>query len=101
VTARPPAVDLAREVATRVGALDGVVAVALGGSAGRGLADDRSHLDLAVYYDPARPFSVAELAALVTAGAAARGDLSTSAAVPSGRWPAWSRCCSPSTGGGS
>jgi predicted nucleotidyltransferase len=59
-------VALAREVASRVAALDGVVAVALGGSAGRGLADERSDLDLAVYYDPARPFSVAELAALAT-----------------------------------
>ena len=59
-------VALAREVAARVAALDGVVAVALGGSAGRGLADDRSDLDLAVYYHPARPFAVAELAALAT-----------------------------------
>jgi predicted nucleotidyltransferase len=58
--------ELAREVASRVAVLDGVVAVALGGSAGRGLADERSDLDLAVYYDPARPFSVAGLAALVT-----------------------------------
>jgi predicted nucleotidyltransferase len=58
--------ELAREVASRVAALDGVVAVALGGSAGRGLADERSDLDLAVYYDPARPFSVAGLAALAT-----------------------------------
>ena len=57
-------VALAREIAARVAALDGVVAVALGGSAGRGLADERSDLDLALYYDPARPFSVAELAAL-------------------------------------
>jgi len=39
-------IALAREVAARVAALDGVVAVALGGSAGRGLADDRSDLDL-------------------------------------------------------
>ena len=57
---------LAREVAARVADLDGVVAVALGGSAGRGLADDRSDLDLAVYYHPARPFSVARLAGLAT-----------------------------------
>jgi predicted nucleotidyltransferase len=57
---------LAREVAARVAALDGVVAVALGGSAGRGRADERSDLDLAVYYDPARPFSVAGLAAVAT-----------------------------------
>jgi Nucleotidyltransferase domain len=53
-------------VAGRVAALDGVVAVALGGSLGRGRADRRSDVDLGVYYDPARPFSVAELRALVT-----------------------------------
>ena len=59
-------VTLAREVAARVAVLDGVMAVALGGSAGRGRADERSDLDLAVYYDPARPFSVAGLAAVAT-----------------------------------
>jgi predicted nucleotidyltransferase len=65
---RPAAgpLGLARRVADRLATLDGVAAVALGGSAGRGLADGRSDLDLAVYYDPARPFSVAELAALAT-----------------------------------
>jgi hypothetical protein len=59
-------VELATEVAGRVGALDGVVAVALGGSLGIGRADPRSDVDLGVYYDPARPFSVAEFRALVT-----------------------------------
>jgi len=59
-------VELATEVAGRVGALDGVVAVALGGSLGLGRADPRSDVDLGVYYDPARPFSVAEFRALVT-----------------------------------
>jgi predicted nucleotidyltransferase len=58
--------ELAEEVAARVGALDGVVAVALGGSLARGRADGRSDVDLGVYYDPARPFSVAELRALAT-----------------------------------
>jgi predicted nucleotidyltransferase len=59
-------VELATEVASRVGALDGVVAVALGGSLGRGRADRHADVDLAVYYDPARPFSPAEFRALVT-----------------------------------
>jgi predicted nucleotidyltransferase len=58
--------ELAREVAGRVGELDGVVAVALGGSLARGRADDRSDVDLGIYYDPARPFSVEELRALAT-----------------------------------
>ena len=59
-------VELATEVATRVGALDGVVAVALGGSLARGRADGRSDVDLGIYYHPARPFSIDELRALAT-----------------------------------
>jgi predicted nucleotidyltransferase len=58
--------DLAREVAVRVGALAGVVAVALGGSLARGRGDPHSDVDLGVYYDPARPFAVGALRALVT-----------------------------------
>lgn len=42
------------------------MAVALGGSPGRGRADLRSDVDLGVYYDPARPFSVVEFRAPVT-----------------------------------
>jgi predicted nucleotidyltransferase len=59
-------VELARQVAARVGALDGVVAVALGGSLARERADGRSDVDLGIYYDPARPFGVEELRALAT-----------------------------------
>jgi predicted nucleotidyltransferase len=58
--------ELAAEVAARVGALDGVVAVALGGSRARGRGDGHADVDLGVYYDPARPFSVDELRALAT-----------------------------------
>ena len=58
--------ELAREVAARVGALDGVVAVALGGSLARGRGDARSDVDLGIYYDPDSPFSVEELRALAT-----------------------------------
>ena len=58
--------ELAREVAARVGALDGVVAVALGGSLARGRGDAHSDVDLGIYYDPARPFSIEALRALVT-----------------------------------
>jgi len=78
-------VTLAQEIASRVAALDGVLAVALGGSAGRGLADERSDLDLALYYDPARPFSVAELAAL----AAELDDRHAPEVVSFGDWGPW------------
>jgi predicted nucleotidyltransferase len=58
--------ELAREVAARIGALDGVVAAALGGSLARGRGDTHSDVDLGIYYDPARPFSIEALRALVT-----------------------------------
>ena len=51
-------VELATEIADQIGTLDGVVAVTLGGSLARGRADQRSDVDLGLYYDPARPFSV-------------------------------------------
>jgi hypothetical protein len=41
-------IDLAREVANRIGAMDGVVAVTLGGSLARGRADQRSDRDTRV-----------------------------------------------------
>jgi hypothetical protein len=59
-------VELAREVAARIGALDGVVAVTLGGSLARGRADPRSDVDLGLHYDPAKPFSVEGLRTLAT-----------------------------------
>jgi predicted nucleotidyltransferase len=59
-------VALAHEVAARVGALDGVAAVALGGSLARGRGDTSSDVDLGIYYDPARPFSVEALRDLAT-----------------------------------
>lgn len=57
-------IDLANEVAQRLSAIEGVVAVVLGGSAARGEADERSDLDLGIYYRPERPPSVAALRAL-------------------------------------
>jgi predicted nucleotidyltransferase len=59
-------VELARQVAARIGRLDGVAAVALGGSLARGRGDAHSDVDLGLYYDPARPFSIEELRAVVT-----------------------------------
>jgi Nucleotidyltransferase domain/Domain of unknown function (DUF4037) len=52
------------EVSTRLAAIDGVVAVVLGGSRARGEADPHSDVDLGLYYDPARPLAIAQLRAL-------------------------------------
>lgn len=51
-------------VAERLAAVDGVVAVVLGGSRARGQADELSDVDLGLYYDPARPLAIADLRAL-------------------------------------
>jgi predicted nucleotidyltransferase len=42
--------ELADQVAARLGKIDGVVAVSLGGSWARGSADNRSDIDLGIYY---------------------------------------------------
>jgi predicted nucleotidyltransferase len=48
--AKSPATKLAEKIAKKVAAIDGVVAVTLGGSHARGAADDASDVDLGVYY---------------------------------------------------
>ena len=50
-------------VVRRVAKLDGVAAIVLGGSRARGNADERSDIDLGIYYDGANPFSTATLGA--------------------------------------
>ncbi|HEY9158679.1 nucleotidyltransferase domain-containing protein [Candidatus Binatus sp.] len=50
-------------VAGRVAKIDGVAAIVLGGSRARGNADERSDIDLGIYYDGAHPFSTAALGA--------------------------------------
>ncbi|HXJ33618.1 MAG TPA: nucleotidyltransferase domain-containing protein [Candidatus Eisenbacteria bacterium] len=57
------ALDVA-PIAARLAAVDGVVAVALGGSRARGAAGPESDHDLGLYYDPARPPSRDALNAL-------------------------------------
>lgn len=47
--------DTAQIVADRLGQIEGVVAVVLGGSRARGTASPNSDIDLGIYYDPARP----------------------------------------------
>ena len=52
---------LARRISTRLGGLEGVVAVALGGSWARGDAQPDSDLDLGLYYDPTGPLRIQDL----------------------------------------
>jgi predicted nucleotidyltransferase len=61
VSADPSAVDA---IAAQLGAVPGVLAVALGGSRARGTAGPGSDVDLGLYYDPARPPSLDALNAL-------------------------------------
>lgn len=56
--------DTAQFVAERLGRLEGVVAVVLGGSRARGTATPTSDIDLGIYYDPDQPPSLDGLRAL-------------------------------------
>lgn len=55
--------EILTRVVARVSKIDGVQAIVLGGSRARGTADERSDIDLGIYYDGANPFSVAALGA--------------------------------------
>jgi predicted nucleotidyltransferase len=54
-------------VVGRVAKIDGVAAIVLGGSRARGTADERSDIDLGIYYDSAHPFSTVALGAAAQA----------------------------------
>ncbi|MBI1257271.1 MAG: DNA polymerase subunit beta [Chloroflexi bacterium] len=56
--------EIAQQVADRLGEIDGVVAVVLGGSRARGAASPNSDIDLGIYYDPDQRPSLAALRAL-------------------------------------
>ena len=56
--------ELAEHVAGRLGSIEGVAAVALGGSMARREAHPDSDIDLGVYYRPGNPPSVVELRSL-------------------------------------
>jgi predicted nucleotidyltransferase len=51
------------DVVARVSKIEGVRAIVLGGSRARGTADERSDIDLGIYYDAKQPFSIAALGA--------------------------------------
>jgi len=55
--------EILSQVVASVSKIDGIVAIVLGGSRARGTADDRSDIDLGIYYDAARPFSTMALGA--------------------------------------
>ncbi len=55
--------EILRQVVSRVSKIDGVQAIVLGGSRARGTADERSDIDLGIYYDGAHPFSTVALGA--------------------------------------
>ncbi|MFN8450229.1 MAG: nucleotidyltransferase domain-containing protein [Anaerolineae bacterium] len=58
------ALDTAQSIADRLGEIDGIVAVVLGGSQVRGTAAPNSDIDLGLYYDPAHPPALSVLRAL-------------------------------------
>jgi Nucleotidyltransferase domain len=53
--------ELLDRVVGRVGTIDGVAAIALGGSRARGTEDRHSDVDLGLYYDGEQPFSIGAL----------------------------------------
>ena len=55
--------EILSQVVSRVSKIEGVQAIVLGGSRARGTADERSDIDLGIYYDGKHPFSTAALGA--------------------------------------
>jgi hypothetical protein len=53
--------EICGRVVERLSPIEGIKALALGGSRARGTAREDSDLDLALYYDPGAPFAVGEL----------------------------------------
>jgi predicted nucleotidyltransferase len=55
--------EIISQVVARVAKIEGIAAIVLGGSRARGTADERSDIDLGIYYDAERPFSTEALGA--------------------------------------
>src|SRR5208283_4810375 len=54
------------DVVARVSKIEGIQAIVLGGSRARGTADERSDIDLGIYYNGEHPFSIEALGAAAT-----------------------------------
>jgi predicted nucleotidyltransferase len=55
--------EILGQLVARVSKIDGVAAIVLGGSRARGTADERSDIDLGIYYNGAHPFATVALGA--------------------------------------
>src|SRR5262249_49218380 len=78
--------QLAARIAARLAEVEGVVAVALGGSCARPGADEHADVDLGIYYHPERPLAVEALRVL----AAELDERGTPDAVTDvGAWGPW------------
>jgi len=55
--------EIISRVVARVAQVEGIAAIVLGGSRARGTADERSDIDLGLYYDAGHPFSTVALEA--------------------------------------
>jgi predicted nucleotidyltransferase len=53
--------EICDPVAARLATIEGISGVAFGGARARGTAREDSDVDLALYYDPAAPFSLYQL----------------------------------------
>src|SRR5271167_1758888 len=71
------------QVVARVSKIDGVQAIVLGGSRARRTADERSDIDLGIYYDAERPFSTMALGAAAQELDDSHGD---GLVTPFGAW---------------
>lgn len=80
------AIKLAQQVADRLAAVDGVTAIALGGSLARGMAHPDSDIDLGIYYNSEQPPSLKVLRQL----AAELDDSHASELITApGEWGLW------------
>ncbi|MBA3431477.1 MAG: nucleotidyltransferase domain-containing protein [Actinobacteria bacterium] len=59
------ALALAADIAEKLAGLEGLVAIALGGSVATGRADETSDIDIGLYYRPTHPFDLDELNRLI------------------------------------
>src|SRR6202035_2331263 len=55
--------EILTRVVARLSKIEGVQAIVLGGSRARATADERSDIDLGIYYDDKHPFSIGALGA--------------------------------------